>query len=567
MFIKNLKIINGVTIIRNVAFKAGLNLIVDDGSGTGNDVGKTTLLRLIDMCLGGDEHYIYTDSKTNNQVDENVETFLKTNKIILQLQLTENFQNAKADIVIERNFAWASQDEKFIINNVEFSEREFKEKLKELIFKNYLRNLPSFRTLISHNVRFDADKNENPLIILNDFATAQDYSSMYLALLGIEMSGYNQIAKIKKDIRKQNAFITQLHKEVKVKDFNSQIKFLDNEIIRLQEQKDRILSSVILNRDLDKLKSAKRRIAFARQNLNEIEAKISSVKNAAKELLNQRFDVDLSEIEMLYKEAKSFVPQLHIQFSDLVLFHNKMIENKTDFFKSNLDELNSLKESKAKELNSFIAAYNEIDARMASVGNFSQANNLENAIRDKITQRASLITQLKQLENAKQQKIHLENVRRDLINSVKQQAPDVQSLLEQRISIFNKTFSEYTSLVCGTPLSLGYRVDESSKAGDIYDFSLSDSPRSTGQRISLACCFELALIAYSDFANIPICHFLLNDRKELVDDVKLSQIFQLVKSSNAQMILAILHDKLPADYSTDEHVVLRLSAKEKLLKI
>jgi len=57
MFLKSLQISNTRGVIRNIPFHSGLNLIVDEtpidgGEATGNNVGKTTVLVLIDFCLG-----------------------------------------------------------------------------------------------------------------------------------------------------------------------------------------------------------------------------------------------------------------------------------------------------------------------------------------------------------------------------------------------------------------------------------------------------------------------------------------------------------------------------------
>ena len=46
-------------VIRNVSFLMGLNFIIDETTTdskkeSGNNVGKTTVLRLIDFCLDGD---------------------------------------------------------------------------------------------------------------------------------------------------------------------------------------------------------------------------------------------------------------------------------------------------------------------------------------------------------------------------------------------------------------------------------------------------------------------------------------------------------------------------------
>ena len=56
----------GGEIIRDIFFRDGLNLIVDEtptisGKETGNNVGKTTVLKLIDFCLGASAKNIYTD--------------------------------------------------------------------------------------------------------------------------------------------------------------------------------------------------------------------------------------------------------------------------------------------------------------------------------------------------------------------------------------------------------------------------------------------------------------------------------------------------------------------------
>jgi uncharacterized protein YydD (DUF2326 family) len=67
MFLKSLTISRGDgTIIRNILFHTGINLIVDDtpfisGKETGNNVGKTTVLKLVDFCLGAKAKGIYSD--------------------------------------------------------------------------------------------------------------------------------------------------------------------------------------------------------------------------------------------------------------------------------------------------------------------------------------------------------------------------------------------------------------------------------------------------------------------------------------------------------------------------
>ena len=79
MFLKRLDIQNNDSIIRSINFHKGINLIIDetqtsDKKESGNNVGKTTVLRLIDFCLGGKGENIYKDPEfkdkgSNSQID------------------------------------------------------------------------------------------------------------------------------------------------------------------------------------------------------------------------------------------------------------------------------------------------------------------------------------------------------------------------------------------------------------------------------------------------------------------------------------------------------------------
>lgn len=85
MFIKSLQIANKDGIIRLIKFHAGLNLIVDETpvdetpteptKTTGNNVGKTTVLMLVDFCLGADAKAIYTDPETKKANIHLLKTF------------------------------------------------------------------------------------------------------------------------------------------------------------------------------------------------------------------------------------------------------------------------------------------------------------------------------------------------------------------------------------------------------------------------------------------------------------------------------------------------------------
>ena len=139
MFIKNLKISTNSKIIRNMNFHTGLNLIIDDTptddqKQTGNNVGKTTVLKLISYCLGGDGKEIYTDSENKKDVYRDVKDFLINEEVLITLTLVEdlNKRNSKT-IVIERDFL-AGKNSIRRINGGQVLQKEFEQELKKCCF-------------------------------------------------------------------------------------------------------------------------------------------------------------------------------------------------------------------------------------------------------------------------------------------------------------------------------------------------------------------------------------------------------------------------------------------------
>ena len=163
--IKNLKIFSNGIEIRNIPFKTGLNLILDNetilGTESGNSIGKTTLLRIVDYCLGSDGKDIYTDPEFKTEYNTEVYNFVQNNQVSAQLELT--LRN-NTNIILERNLI--IEGEKYYkINDEEISSiTKYREKLSELIFKNKA-SKPSLRQLVPKFIRSDASKCQIQLCI------------------------------------------------------------------------------------------------------------------------------------------------------------------------------------------------------------------------------------------------------------------------------------------------------------------------------------------------------------------------------------------------------------------
>ena len=76
MFLKSLHISDSAgNLLRTVVFRKGLNIVlgvnnVEQGGST-NNIGKTTILKLIDFCLGGKPKWIYSDHENKKNEYKN----------------------------------------------------------------------------------------------------------------------------------------------------------------------------------------------------------------------------------------------------------------------------------------------------------------------------------------------------------------------------------------------------------------------------------------------------------------------------------------------------------------
>ena len=87
--------------LREITFKDGLNLILDrptsSGKQSGNNVGKTTVLRLIDFCLGSDGDEIWEDSEFKGRINQDVFDLLHgTPAVFITLKVSDNVRGSQS---------------------------------------------------------------------------------------------------------------------------------------------------------------------------------------------------------------------------------------------------------------------------------------------------------------------------------------------------------------------------------------------------------------------------------------------------------------------------------------
>ena len=173
MFLKSLKIENSLGIIREIEFHKGLNLIVDETveknkKVTGNNVGKTTVLRLVDFCLGSSGKNIYQDSEFKEQENSTIKDFLINTKVLVILTIVDDLEFPSALITIKKNFLKYGNKIQEINGEAIINDKEFDLKLKELMFDTSVEK-PTFKQIVSKNIRDEKNKLANIVKVLNPY--------------------------------------------------------------------------------------------------------------------------------------------------------------------------------------------------------------------------------------------------------------------------------------------------------------------------------------------------------------------------------------------------------------
>ena len=246
MFLKQLLILKNNSILRDIEFHNGLNLIVDETkdneleTATGNNIGKTTVLKLIYFCFGGNPREIYTSSENNKDEYPLVRDFLINNNVEIRLTLKENLdvQDSK-EIVIERNFLKKSNSYRKI-NGKKYKERDFADELKKLLFQGLDADKPTLKEIVSHHIRYKDRAVSNTIKYLDSHTKDVEYEAIYLYLLGCSHEQGKQKEELLIKLAQEKKYRSRLEANATKNNYVIMLAAVNNEIEKLNEQKDNL---------------------------------------------------------------------------------------------------------------------------------------------------------------------------------------------------------------------------------------------------------------------------------------------------------------------------------------
>lgn len=571
MFLKSLTITrDGGAVIRDLSFHIGLNLIVDEtpvisGKETGNNVGKTTVLKLIDFCLGGKAKGIYTDHENRRNEYKLVKDFLINHRVLVSLVLKEDIAHEESkEVLIERNFL-TRKDKIQRIDGDNKTDDEFEETLTSLLFPGHYGNKPTFRQIIAHNIRYKDVSINNTLKNLDSFTRDDEYETLYLFLFGCDFEqGYT-----KQDLRSQidieEKFKKRLESEQTKSAYETALALLQTEIEELERRKASLNLNPNFESDLDKLNKIKYQVNVATFEISRLTLRKDLITEAKKEMESGRSTIDVQQLKQIYQQATSLVNGIQKTFQDLHDFHNKMVESKIKFIAQDLPNIDTEITAKREHLNRLVIEEAKLSVAITRTDSFDMLEQLIVELNAKHHIKGEYENTLRQLNTVESKLADLNGKLATIDNEL---FSDEFSLkVKDQINKFNRHFSAVSYDLYGERYAL--KPDTKIVKGRrLYEFTPFDLNNfSSGKKQGEIACFDIAYTLFGDDENIPCMHFLLNDKKELMHDNQLIKIASLVNSKGIQFVTSILKDKLPAELNKDEYVVVKLSQKDKLFRI
>lgn len=565
MFLKSLNISGNSGEIRHIEFQKGVNLIVDGSDNpkeSGNNVGKTTILRLVDFSLGGNGKNIYTDPEFGTE--SAVKEFLTNKEVLVSLRLVSDLSSVDArEVVIERNFLSRKQKIQRI-NGEEQKNEEFKAKLARLIF-GQSDEKPTIRQLIAKNIRDEKAKLNNIFKVLHATTTSVEYETLYQFWLGVSSSDGAKYQAAKKAHTDQKNYKEKLGKQFDINGFQV-LPEIKATIDALKAQKQQLDLNEDYQKQLEAFDALKAEMGRMATQLSVISLRKELIEESRQSLEFDISKVSTEEIKALYREAKLLIPNLQKTFEESVQFHNRMIENKLGFITRELPVLAKQERDLTHKLKSLEHEAENYRTLLHKDKTLEALDKINNELQQLIERQAKLSEQKRIWDECLETLERLEGE----LAEYGDEAKKLNAAIDRNLKVFNSKLKRISNELYGQQYILTRAtVDANGKELPHLQFGMQGvtSNPGTGEKKGHITAFDLAYIEFAEELDIPHLNFIMHDQIENVDGRQIVTILdKLVPSINCQYIAPVLKDKVPEEIDLKRDSIIELSQEEKLFK-
>lgn len=558
MLIESLSIIKEIPqfeVIRNVKFNLnGLNLIVDKPNASGNGIGKTTFLRLIDIAMGATEISSLYKDKEQSSENKELKSFIENSKVFIKMILFN--PNLKENIELEVDLFTNGGRR---INGHKANYNEYTSYLNQIVFNNKNKK-PSFRKLIGKFVRIKMDgDNDKFLKFASPYTKDDEYQNIYDFLFKFQNENISEeilnLRKRVKELDKEFKTIKANFSYDSVEQINTALSSINNTLNELKrKQKNYISNDIIL--DENKIIANRNYYANLNSEIEKLEFDINIIHSNITDLEKEDNNIDLGTLKEFYDEVNEQISNMSISFEKLIIFNEKLKNNKLQTNKKIL--ANKLKQLEEIQLQKS-QFYEQNKEAMFLIESGTVSDYLENQSR------------ILEYENKKGKTEEAERIYsqyEDELSITKQKLEKAENSLdssniEDKIENFNKIFGDFSIRTLGSSYYL-YTTKEK------FPLKISNTigPISTGNKKTAIAAFDMSYFQFAKENNIDCPNFIVHDVLENIDKNDLDKTLKLAKEIGCQYIIAMLKEKADNQKEiSEDDIILTLSEDDKLFRV
>ncbi|SFP81132.1 Uncharacterized protein YydD, contains DUF2326 domain [Hydrogenimonas thermophila] len=566
MFLKRLEIVDNTLQKRRVVDfnESGLNLIVGigDQNKTTNDIGKTTLIRVLDFCFDGKIEQLYTDKEFKESINEDIYDFLKTKQPVFKLFLEDRSTGFNYEI---KRVVTYKKDRLKVENQILFNgqkrEGDFNAELKKILFNNISKK-PSLRQLIPKFIRKDENQINNVLKYLHPATSNSEYEKIHLFLFGFKAKKLLQEkSELERELKRNKKDKSILGKRFNIIDLKQILEIINKDLEELYKQRDEFQLDEKYELEEEQLKNIQLKLIEIEKIITNLNLQKSLTKKQLEELEKDRFLQDTQLIKLLYDEAKFYIDKLHKSFDEVVTFHNKMIENEKIYMKNRLDNIEENLLDLTKQRGGLQKEYSNLMKKLSKTGSLAEFTKLNEQIEKLAEQKGQNEKLLEELEKIEINIKHTE----ERLSKIKDEINTNLEDFNNKLSLFNKYFSKYSKILYDVEFFISYDLEE-----DPIKFYIKNAGgnEGSGKKQAIITAFDLAYIDFINELHINFPHFVAHDKVELIDINKLEKLFEIANNISGQFIVPIIYDKIESIYDKYKgNVILELSEENKFFGV
>lgn len=552
-------------VIREIQFnEKGLNLIIDDTPESlresGNSVGKSTAIKIIDLCLGARsvrELYYDSDTRSENVV---VKNFLDEFKVQAELILIDE---NKREYSIKRDLF--PRGKKYIFDEP-YSEQDFWDQLKKIIF-DLKEPRPTFRQLIPKFVRVENTAEERMIKFLPIMTGSEVYDTIYCFLFQIYSDELlSKKGEITERLLECQKTIQTLEKSKSISSLSvlkQSLEIINSDLKDLYDKRNKLSYMDEYREELDSKRKLTLRINDLQEKMELVEFEIANIENSIMSLSKEKSEINIQILQAIYQEAKSYIPKLQKNFEDMISFHNSMIQNRIDFIQKQLNVKKELLEQYSSQLANILEQKEKITIEALDEGLLDELNMLNRKIEDLSLKKGEIKQSIQLLE---EQEAVRQDLNKELLVIQNQMENDG---IDEKIKKFNHFFSDYCDKLYGEKYLLAYNENWKDEKKFPVSIASLGGKVGTGKKKAVIVAFDLAYMQYSIHMGIKVPQFVIHDKMENTHINQIKTIFEICEGIDGQYIIPILReriDKVEQKY-VEKAKVLELSTNNKFFGI